>query len=852
MPGHPALPHDTLRVVEVHYFRVPRHRWELMLLRARQSGANGISSYIPWIHHQPAPGPVDLTGTTDPTRDLVGFVELCARFGLGFIAKPGPFCDSEMLGGGVPTWLLEANPGWWAIRHDGDPYRHGDSHDPRLSYDHPDAQAAAADWLVAVAGALEPFVGTTLWAVQVDNETPGDGMWIHEDGRAPSPIRADLVSPERWRAFLADRYGTVDALNAAWTSGYTSFDDIELLRVWDTPDTLAGLRRWVDLDRFADAQLASGLRAYADALRSVLGDRVPLFHDWLCMPWQLSGMLVDPGVLADTCDWVGQNVYAEGVDPNAMIAGTAWYRMNDVEYVHHAWWRTRLCHTLSPPGMPHLVPEVSARQAFYLQCSLVGGMDAPCIYMLHSSEPEPTGIGAFQRWAEEAPVLPDGNVFEWWWNLRCLFLCLEAGGGELADSPLEARVAVVWDHAGERVARWAGVIPGAGFPEGSELGDLAAGANTAALGQDLAARLVDAGIAVDVVDATRGPFTGYERVLVPPTTVLSCAAVESLLALGSRVDWIDAVPSLDEDLGSLATIAGVADLTPTSLDEVITLVDVVAALEGAPHDKSHGIDHSVRSGATGRRFVTVVNRSGERWAGAVAATPVVTNHASVTWFALGTGDHAGRVEAALLHGDDAAVGDVTCSQGQCAVALLAIDRADGDDGAPAAGDGDVGGDANGHVVEVAPGADERVATGTHAWHVISQERCLVTLPGAAGAPLWRITLAGKVLDAGRVGDDGRLRFVARDDAGDTDRYVVGDRRAAEAVAGHVVDFFTATADAAAAEAGALGIDPALVTHRLRRIRSQLAAGSATEDDRQLLGALERISARTNDLRLGES
>mgnify|MGYP003342160314 CR=1 FL=1 len=81
-------------------------------------------------------------------------------------------------------------------------------------------------------------------------------------------------------------------------------------------------------------------------------------------------------------------------------------------------------HTLSLPGRPHLVPEISARQAFYLQCCLVGGMDAPCIYMLHSSDPEPVAIGAFERWAEEAPILPDGTAMPWWVNMRSLFLCL--------------------------------------------------------------------------------------------------------------------------------------------------------------------------------------------------------------------------------------------------------------------------------------------------------------------------------------------------------------------------------------------------------------------------------------------
>jgi beta-galactosidase GanA len=37
----------ALHPLEVHYFRVPRERWELMLARARQMGADAVSSIVP-------------------------------------------------------------------------------------------------------------------------------------------------------------------------------------------------------------------------------------------------------------------------------------------------------------------------------------------------------------------------------------------------------------------------------------------------------------------------------------------------------------------------------------------------------------------------------------------------------------------------------------------------------------------------------------------------------------------------------------------------------------------------------------------------------------------------------------
>jgi len=799
---------DTWRVAEIHYFRVPRERWDLMILRARQSGANAISTYIPWIHHEPVDGDLDLTGRTLAERDLVGFVEVCAAAGLGFIAKPGPFVDSEMLGGGVPTWLIEAHPDWWAHDYRGEVYRHSDSYDPRLSYDCPGYQERATQWLLAVADALAPFVGGALWAWQIDNETPGDGILIHESDDAASPLRADFADTGRWQAWLEHRYGSIVELNDEWATTHASFAAIELPRAWVEPGTVEALRPWSDLDQFADDQMGSGLGAWATAVGDRLAEQVLLFHDWSCMPWELSGMMIDPGLMADTCNWVGQNVYAEDVDPETMIAGTNWYKMSHEEYVHHAWWRTRLCHTLSPAGLPHLVPEISARQAFYLQCSLVGGMDAPCIYMLHSSDPEPVGIGAFERWAEEAPVLPDGTVFPWWWNMRCLFLCLEAGGADLAASPLAADVAIAYDHAGERIARYGGVIDGAGFDADTEVAALVASANTSAEGMRLARTLVDAGVEFDVVDATRNAIDRYDVVVVPPTSVMSREAQQRLAdrngAAPGTVRRSGPAPTHDEDLRPLALLADLPLFQP-------------------PPASPLGVDVGRRVGAAGRHYLTVVNRSASRWTGQVDVTadgrhgsiPMSVGAASVSWAAVdpATGDanDDDAVVAALLHGKDAAVGDLRSSAGQVAMARIG-----------------------------------------ESWHVMHDESCRVTVPGAAGTTAWRVTLAGKVLDAGTVDADGGLDLVWSDDKGQSDRYVIGERSAADDVAAPVRHFQLTTFGAVGEACAAIGIEASEVTQLLRRGRSALAAGSATDEQLAQLEPLRRIAMRMNDLRLGES
>ena len=780
---------DTWRVVEIHYFRVPRERWEMMILRARQSGANAVSTYIPWLHHEPADGLVDLRGVSLPERDLVGFVECCARAGLGFIAKPGPFCDAEMLGGGIPTWLIEAHPEWWAKRYDGRTLRHSDSFDPRLSYDAPGYHARAATWLAEVALALEPFAGNTLWAWQIDNEAPGDGMLVHEADDAASPLRADYADPQRWRDWLSREYGDIGALNERWGTAHASFGDVPMPAVWDAPVEASAIRQWLEVDRFADQQVLAGFTAFATTVRRVLGDRVPLFHDWLCMPWPLASMVVDPAALTEPVGWLGQNVYAEDVDTSTMIAGTDWYHMNDDEYVHHAWWRTRLAHTLSAPGLPHLVPEISARQAFYLQCCLVGGMDAPCIYMLHSSDPEPTAIGSFQRWAEEAPILPDGVALPWWWNLRCLFLCLEAGGADLAASPLAAPVAIATDQAGERLARFDGSIAGVAIPETSPLAGVAREASAARQGQRVARVLVDAGVEFDVVNAAQSELDRYDLVVVPAVSVMSRAAQQRLAARAAQRP------------GAVA-LAG----KHPSLDEMLDPCSLLADLPRweSPPPLARGVDVGIRIGPSGRRYVTVVNRRSLHWIGEVDGISLSAGPASVSWFA--ADDR--HVVAAMLHGDDARAGEIGSATGQTAVARL--------DGA---------------------------------WHVIAAERCCVTLP-AAGAEAWRVLLSGEVDDAGLVGDDGSLRIVNLDDRGHTDRYVVGPKAAADSVAAAVAHFRLSSMERISAEADSLGVPVSEVRHRLRRLRSAAAAGNPV--DTELLDGLTRLASRMAELRLWRS
>ncbi|PAZ10242.1 glycosyl hydrolase family 35 [Streptomyces sp. SA15] len=87
---------------EFHYSRFPAAEWEEELLKMKAGGVTAVASYIIWIHHEEIEGRVRFDGD----RDLRRFAELCARHGLDFIPRVGPWSHAEVRGGGLPDWLL--------------------------------------------------------------------------------------------------------------------------------------------------------------------------------------------------------------------------------------------------------------------------------------------------------------------------------------------------------------------------------------------------------------------------------------------------------------------------------------------------------------------------------------------------------------------------------------------------------------------------------------------------------------------------------------------------------------------------------------------------------------------------
>ncbi|WP_033260788.1 beta-galactosidase [Amycolatopsis vancoresmycina] len=112
---------------EFHPFRLPSpDLWRDVLQKMKATGYTAVSIYFDWNYHSPAPGVYDFTGVRDMDRVL----DLAAEAGLYVIARPGPYINAEVTGGGFPAWLS--------------------TQAGRARSDAPDYLAAAGEWLAQI------------------------------------------------------------------------------------------------------------------------------------------------------------------------------------------------------------------------------------------------------------------------------------------------------------------------------------------------------------------------------------------------------------------------------------------------------------------------------------------------------------------------------------------------------------------------------------------------------------------------------------------------------------------------------------------------------------------------------
>lgn len=227
---------------EMHYFRVKKRDWPRHLEKMKKAGLDAVTTYIPWSWHEPEPGSFDLSGRTDPQRDIEGFLDLCGQLGLVLVVKPGPYILAEYQDQGIPKWLIAQHPEIQVCGPDGKP------NNPFVaSYMHPVYREYASKWFDRIIPPLserQSSRGGPIIMMQICNEV-GLQQWLSGCGDYNPATLAYFFR------FLSGKYAGIGELNRLYGTQYESFDKARAPHGnTECPADVARYRDWHEFHRW--------------------------------------------------------------------------------------------------------------------------------------------------------------------------------------------------------------------------------------------------------------------------------------------------------------------------------------------------------------------------------------------------------------------------------------------------------------------------------------------------------------------------------------------------------------------------------------------------------------------------
>lgn len=206
---------------EIPYFRVPKKDWKRRLQLLKETGANCVSTYVPWCIHEQKEGDIRFGDCEE--RDLPAFLELARHMGLKVFLRPGPYQYSELIGNGIPLWLYTAYPETRAIKEDGSEFDL-----PTFSYLHPTLLEKTKRYFQAFCNIVRPYLATNdgpVVCLQLDNELAGVHLWGGSPDYNPQSMGFGKEDG-RYPNFLQKKYGNIEKLNAVYHTDYHCFKEV--------------------------------------------------------------------------------------------------------------------------------------------------------------------------------------------------------------------------------------------------------------------------------------------------------------------------------------------------------------------------------------------------------------------------------------------------------------------------------------------------------------------------------------------------------------------------------------------------------------------------------------------------
>ena len=219
---------------EIHYWRIPPVTWRERLKQIKEANIMTISTYVPWNFHEYEVGKYDLTGTTDPRRNLEGFLQLCEEFGLKVIIRPGPYINAEWKGWGYPYRILTddeilvKDPDGKSVE-----YQIQDFWDKEYTqkptvgfpaYHHPKYLAEVGRWYDAVCPVIRKHTvdnGGCIILIQPDNEI------CHHFILGAYQLDYNPETIKLYHSWLKKKYSNLNKLNEIYQTKYSDFFEIE-------------------------------------------------------------------------------------------------------------------------------------------------------------------------------------------------------------------------------------------------------------------------------------------------------------------------------------------------------------------------------------------------------------------------------------------------------------------------------------------------------------------------------------------------------------------------------------------------------------------------------------------------
>lgn len=252
-----------------HYWRSERKNWEKILTEIKEMGFQIVETYIPWSVHEPEEGVFEFGGTY-PERDVEAFLELCRKNKLWVIVRPGPHINAEMPSFGYPEWVLEEentvkNPWGSEVLY---PYITGPFSIP--SYNSNIFYQKVRRYFKRLTPILRrhAYPKGNIIAIQADNETCN----FFRDN--PFILDYSKEAIRDYRAFLKEKYVTIENYNGKLKTAYESFQEIM------APEGYKGrafleVQEWI---KFKEEQILTALRKII-MLLTEMELNIPIFHN---------------------------------------------------------------------------------------------------------------------------------------------------------------------------------------------------------------------------------------------------------------------------------------------------------------------------------------------------------------------------------------------------------------------------------------------------------------------------------------------------------------------------------------------------------------------------------------------